>query len=308
MAIQKYRPEGFEPSEIIYSHSMLEKALLTGQIVEGRAVKCDENGNLTVSLGKYRGIIPKNLSAIGSRDGKAKDIAVLSRVNKTVAFKIISMQWEKDPSFLLLDRCSAQEEAMEYMLENFSAGDVIDAKVTHIEPFGVFADIGCGIIGLLSIENISVSRISHPKDRFYPGQNIKVCVKNIDFSQKRFDLSHKELLGTWQENADMFTVGQTVCGIIRSIEPYGVFIELSPNLAGLAEYSPNVEEGQQATVYIKNIIPEKMKIKLSIIDSFFVRRKPEEIRYFISSGKIDRFVYSPADSDKKTETVFSDRR
>lgn len=283
MPIQKYKPEGFEPSETVYSHSMLEKALLTGQIIEGRAIKCDENGNLTVSMGKYKGIIPKALSAIGAREGNAKDIAILSRVNKAVSFKIIDLQWEKDSSYMLLDRCSAQEEALDYMLNNYSVGEVIDARVTHIEPFGVFADIGCGIIGLLSIENISVSRISHPKDRFYPGQNIKVCIKNIDFEQKRFDLSHKELLGTWQENADMFTVGQTVCGIIRSIEPYGVFIELAPNLAGLAEYSPNVEEGQQATVYIKNIIPEKMKIKLSIIDSFFVKRKPEEIKYFISS-------------------------
>ena len=305
MPIQKYKPEGFEPSETVYSHSMLEKALLTGQIIEGRAIKCDENGNLTVSMGKYKGIIPKALSAIGAREGNAKDIAILSRVNKAVSFKIIDLQWEKDSSYMLLDRCSAQEEALDYMLNNYSVGEVIDARVTHIEPFGVFADIGCGIIGLLSIENISVSRISHPKDRFYPGQNIKVCIKNVDFEQKRFDLSHKELLGTWQENADMFTVGQTVCGIIRSIEPYGVFIELAPNLAGLAEYSPNVEEGQQATVYIKNIIPEKMKIKLSIIDSFFVKRKPEEIKYFISSGKIDRFVYSPDVSYKLIETIFS---
>ena len=40
MPIQKYKPEGFEPSETVYSHSMLEKALLTGQIIEGRAIKC----------------------------------------------------------------------------------------------------------------------------------------------------------------------------------------------------------------------------------------------------------------------------
>lgn len=44
---------------------------------------------------------------------------------------------------------------------------------------------------------------------------------------------------------------------IRSIEGYGIFIELTPNLAGLAEYRENTYPGQQATVYIKNIIPEK---------------------------------------------------
>ncbi len=304
MPIQKYKPEGFDGTEPAYSHSAVEKALLTGQIIEGRAVRCDSEGNLTVSLGKYTGIIPRYLSAAGAKKGETKDIAILSRVNKSVAFKVIAFQYENDPTKLLLDRCSAQEEALEYMLENYCPGDVIDAKITHIEPFGVFADIGCGIVGLLSIENISVSRISHPKDRFYPGQNIKVCIKNIDREQKRFDLTHKELLGTWSENASEFSVGQTVCGVIRSIETYGIFIELSPNLAGLAEYTPNVEEGQQATVYIKNIIPEKMKVKLSVIDSFFVKRKTEELNYFITSGNIKRFVYSPECSDRLIETVF----
>lgn len=304
MTVQKYKPEGFLPAETNFSYSALEKALLTGQIIEGRAVRCDEFGNLTVDLGKYTGIIPKSLSAVGARSGGTKDIAILSRVNKFVCFKVVSLQWEKDPTKILLDRCSAQEEALSYMLENLKSGDVIDAKVTHIEPFGVFADIGCGIIGLLSIENVSVSRIAHPKDRFYPGQNIKVCIKNVDFEQKRFDLTHKELLGTWEENAAAFAVGQTVCGIVRSIESYGIFIELAPNLAGLAEYEPNVEEGEQATVYIKNIIPEKMKVKLSIIDTFFVKRRPEELKYFITSGRLEKFVYSPEKSEKRIETEF----
>ncbi|MGL0910084.1 hypothetical protein ACSTB0_13670, partial [Faecalibacterium wellingii] len=42
------------------------------------------------------------------------------------------------------------------------------------------------------------------------------------------------LLGTWEENAAGFTVGETVVGIVRSVEEYGTFIEIAPNLAGLA--------------------------------------------------------------------------
>ena len=76
----------------------------------------------------------------------------------------------------------------------------------------------------------------------------------------KITLSHKELLGTWEENAAMFAPGQTVTGVIRSIEDYGIFVELTPNLAGLAEPRPDVFIGQQASVYIKSIIREKMKI------------------------------------------------
>ena len=150
----------------------------------------------------------------------------------------------------LLSRRAAQQQAQEELLSRVRPGDVLDARITHLESFGAFADIGCGIVGLISIENISVSRISHPRDRFVRDQAVKVVVKEIDREKKRFVLSHKELLGTWEENVSQFEAGQTVGGIIRSIENYGIFVELAPNLAGLAEIradlfeTPAVNEAQ----------------------------------------------------------------
>lgn len=305
-----YKPEGFlqirDKNEGI-SLSALEKAKNTGQILEARAIMCDNDHNLIVDFGEFRGIIPREDAALGIRDGNIKDIAVLSRVNKSICFKVSEILKNNNETYVLLSRLKAQEEALEYMLHYYTPGDVIDAKVTHLEPFGAFADIGCGIIGLISIENISVSRISHPKDRFYAGQNIKVVVKDIDFAQKRFTLSHKELLGTWHENAALFLTGQTVCGTVRSIEEYGIFVELTPNLAGLAEHKDFVEQGQQATVYIKNIIPDKMKIKLSIIDYFCGEKPSCNHKYFITEGHIDTFTYSPPESERKIETFFNSR-
>ena len=299
-----YTPEGFSASQE-YTLNALEKIRATGQIIEGKALMCDNFCNLTVSLGNYKGIVPRELSAIGISGGQTKEIAVISRVNKQISCKVADiLPSETGEPTIILDRASAQEEALAYMLEHYSPGDVIDAKITHLEPFGAFADIGCGIVGLLSIENISVSRINHPKDRFYTGQNIKAVIKSVDYEAKRFTLSHKELLGTWQQNAELFSVGMTVCGNIRSVEPYGVFVELAPNLSGLAEYSPEAEEGQQATVYIKNIIPEKMKIKLNIIDTFYSDRKPPDPVYFTESGHISKFTYSPELSERIIETVF----
>lgn len=299
-----YKPEGFILGQG-YTLSSLERIRAAGQIIEGKALMCDNFCNLTVSLGNYRGIVPRELSAIGINEGLTKEIAVISRVNKQICFKVADiLPSENGEPKIILDRASAQEEALDHMLKTLAPGDIVDAKITHLEPFGAFADIGCGIVGLLSIENISVSRINHPKDRFYTGQNIKTVIKSVDREAKRFTLSHKELLGTWQQNAELFSVGMTVCGNIRSVEPYGIFVELAPNLSGLAEYSPEAEEGQQATVYIKNIIPEKMKIKLNIIDTFYSDRKPPDPVYFAESNHISRFLYSPDLSERVIETVF----
>lgn len=92
-------------------------------------------------------------------------------------------------------------------------------------------------------------------------------VKSIDRRQERVILSYKELLGTWEENVKTFEEGSTVVGIAREVEKSknGIFIELTPNLVGLAEYKEGIDYGQKVKVYIKKIIPEKKKVKLMII-------------------------------------------
>ena len=192
---------------------------------------------------------------------------------------------------------------MENYIARLIPGDVIPAKVTHREQFGAFVDIGCGIPSLIPIDAISVSRISHPSDRFFAGQRIKAVVKGTDGG--RVWLSHKELLGTWEENAAEYSCGETVSGIVRSVEDYGIFVELAPNLAGLAEPRQGVRAGQRAGVYIKALIPEKMKVKLIIVDVFEENCPPEKLRYFVGEDHIDRWIYSTECSGRKIETFFS---
>ena len=302
-----YLPEGFTTSGG-YTPVFLEKARVSGKILEGKVVLCDNDHNLYVDLGCMRGLIKRDAAAIGVKEGAVRDIAVLSRVNKQSCFVVEGFMNVNGERIAVCNREKAQREALGYFLETLCPGDIINAKITHLERFGAFADIGCGNVGLINIENISVSRISHPKDRFYVGQRIKTVIKSIDKEAERFTLSHKELLGTWEENAAQFTVGQTVSGIIRSIEEYGVFVELTPNLAGLAEIKNipfEIREGDICTVYIKNIIPDKMKIKLNLIDCFpFSGERVSEYKYFIDKGNIKNFVYSPAAAMKRVSTEF----
>jgi len=138
--------------------------------------------------------------------------------------------------------------------------------VKNIRPYGAFIEIGGGLVGLVHIEDISVARIKSPMERFEIGQKVKVVIKSIDRKNNRVILSHKELLGTWEENAESFKEGSTVKAIAREVEKSknGIFVELKPNLVGLAEYKENIEYGQEVEVYIKKIMPEKKKIKLII--------------------------------------------
>ena len=307
--MKKYRPEGIlfdtkQNRKYMESMNGLRECFFTEKILEAKVTLCDNEHNLHVDLGVMEGVIPREECAIGISDGTVRDIAIVSRVNKPVCFKIVDfMDDEMGNRTAILSRRQVQEECMGNYIKNLSPGDVIEARVTHNETFGSFCDIGCGISALLPIDSISVSRIPHPNVRFSVNTIIKAVVKGID-EMGRVTLSLKEMLGTWEENASNFRAGQTVGGIVRSIERYGVFIELSPNLAGLAEYTDDVEEGDSASVYIKSINPEKMKIKLSIVDSFPEKGKPSPIKYYSNEEHIESWQYSPTVCEKIIESVF----
>ncbi len=291
-----YLPEGriIGTEENIYYTStpeLLKEAMDKELILEASAVKCDTDRNLYVDLGFCRALIPKEEAVYSASGEPVKDIAVITRVGKPVCFKVVKIENDGGKWKVMLSRRLAQKECCEKLITVLETGDVTDATVTHMEQFGAFCDIGCGVIALLPVDCISVSRISHPKDRFTAGQQIKAVIKNIDYSIYRVTLSHKELLGTWEENASLFHAGETVSGIIRSVEPYGVFVELTPNLAGLAEWSDNVNPGEKAAVYIKSIIPEKNKVKLVIVDSGGCADTPGELYYFTTSTNVAGWSY-----------------
>lgn len=306
--MKEYYPEGWligsiENRKKVSTPVNLAQAQALGEILEGNVIMCDNYRNMTVDLGCMKGIIPRDEGAIGIAEGQTRDIALISRVGRPVSFVITAINTDElGRLYALLSRKEAQNKCRDYILREKRIGDIIDARITHLESFGAFCDIGCGNIALLPIDAISVSRISHPRDRFCAGDDIKVIIKSID-EFGRITLSHKELLGTWEENAAKFSAGQTVSGVIRSVEDYGIFVELAPNLAGLAEIKEGVRVGQTAGVFIKSIIPDKMKVKLIIIDSFEMA-EPAPYEYFYTGDRIERFVYSPKDSGKIIETIF----
>lgn len=159
------------------------------------------------------------------------------------------------------------QQGIDWIQNEAKQGDVLTGVVKNIKPFGAFVEMENGVIGLLHIEDISVSRIKSPEERFQIGQKINVMVKCVDKDLNRVELTYKELLGTWDENVVNYEEGSKVKGIVREVEKKGngIFIELKPNLVGLAEFKEGYKYGQTVDVFIRRIIKDKKKIKLLII-------------------------------------------
>jgi small subunit ribosomal protein S1 len=300
-----FPPEGLRPP-VPFSLFVLQDAVQSGETFEAVAQRCDTDHTLHFSLGSIHGVMPRSEVTAPWISGADREIAVLSRVGKPTCFTVTNVSADaKGAPVALLSRRTAQEKAMEDFLEYLEPGMVLTCRVTHLEAFGAFLDIGCGIIAMLPVERISVSRIPHPRERFREGQKILAAVAFIDRERRRVTMTHRELLGTWMENASRFSPGETVQGIVRSVKEYGSFIELAPNLSGLADDRIGLTAGDGVSVYLKSIRPERMKIKLQVIERLPPPESPPPLVYQVTDGQLERWTYSPPNYERApVETVF----
>ena len=267
MEYQKFIPEGWEDTKECYNMQDLKKAYLDNETIQGIVSKCDSDYNLHINLGNdIIGIIPRNEVDAISQDklGYTSPNICKYKVNKQIQFKVKEIDSD---SRVILSRKQVGTEALEWIKTELEPKMVVHGIIKNIRPFGVFVEIGGGIVGLLHIEDISVSRIRSAEERFSVGQKIDVMVKSVDKSTGRVVLSYKELLGEWEDNIKEYKERMVVPGIVKESDKFknGIFIELKPNLVGLAEYKEGLEYGQKVNVFIKKIIEDKKKIKLIIV-------------------------------------------
>ena len=262
MIYQKFIPEGWNEREIDDENLEIDKS----KVFQGIVKRYDSNNNLFVKFGENEGIIPNDQieGLYLDNDGNIKAKVVRNKLNKYVQFKIMDID---ENGHYVLSRKQVQKEALNWFETDTKKGDVIEGIVTNIRPYGAFVEIGGGVVGLLHIEDMSISRIKSPEERFKVGDHINVMIKSIE--DNRIELTYKELLGTWNDNIKEFQEKKTYNGIVRNCDSNkkGIFIELKPNLVGMAEYTDNIEYGKNVSVYIKKIDYDKKKIKLIIRDN-----------------------------------------
>ncbi len=275
--------------------------------VEAQAQRCDQEHNLWVTLGPWEAKIPREETALGISDGSTRDIAIMTRVGRPVCFYIEALEGQDGRILPLLSRRAAQADALTALLRR-RPGEIIPATVTHLEPFGAFVDVGCGLPSMIGIEQISISRIPHPSARFQVGQEIFALITGLSPELGRVSLSHRELLGTWNENAARFRPGETVPGIVRSIQDYGAFVELAPNLSGLTEQYRGLCEGDWVAVCIKSILSKRMKIKLSVISRLQEAPPAAPLEYTLTSGYLPRWQYAPEDCLRQNLAIWDVNR
>lgn len=267
----------------------LEAAAENMGVCQAMCIKCDEHHDLHLDLGDQIGTISRQEAALGLAEGSVRDIALLSRVGKAVSFQVMGRD---DRGQYLLSRRAAQAEVRAYFFSALTPGDILQVRVLSAGKFGAFCDVGCGLTALMPLSRCCVSRLRGADDLWKPGMRICAALWQLDDNSGRILLSGRETLGNWDENTEAFRQGQTVTGIARTVMPYGIFVELTPNLSGLAEPAPGIQAGDPVSVFIRAMNRQRHKIKLNILEKLdhSIAKQPE---FFVTSGHLNKWEFFP---------------
>lgn len=280
-------------------YSLIELSSFAGtdKIVSCTVVSYNEDLGIVLDLGNG---IEGYMYAFNFEDNAVSPkLAIISLIGQKIEAYVDSVE----NNIVYLNRAKLQRDYKIKYLNTLPIGSIIDTKVVSIANFGAFVDLGYGIVGLLPIGDISIARFPTISDVLSKGDSIKVVYKGL--LESGYVVTHKELLGTWEENLNDIRIGSYCIGIVRELKPYGAFIELTPNITGLAEIPCNlhISEGDSVCVQLRSINPEKLKVKLAIISKSSIEYKVR-YKYRIKSGILTDWEYTPKNSIKSIKTVF----
>lgn len=258
-------------------------------------VQAANKGGLELKVGPLRAFMPASHIDLV----RVEDLESLA--GETWVCEVIELEPAKQK--IVLSRRNVlkaeREAARGETLERLIPGAEITGKVTRVEPFGCFVDLG-GVEGLVHVSNLSRKRVDDPNDLVKQGDEVRVMVLEIKEGGKRIGLGMKQLEpDPWDDVHHRFAVDQVVQGKVVRMMDFGAFVEIEPGLEGLLHVSqmlPNqrvnrpqdvLELGQELPVRLQSIDPAAQRLSLSRLDQRGALLGSEDAA---DSGKIDEVL------------------
>ena len=265
--VQEYDPE--EHNIVVSRRALLERErdrqreelkaeLVAGVTRSGKVTRITDFG-FFVDLGGVEGLVPmKELS--WRRDVKPSDVV---KEGDSVEVLVREVDWERNRISLSLR--AAQTDPFDTVSARCPIGSEVTVKITHLEPFGAFAELEPGVEGLIPISALGNGRrISRPSEVVSEGQEMLVRVESIDRDRRRISLRPVDARLA-ALNPDSFAPGTKLEGIVESYTTFGVFIRLSEEKTGLLHISETgIPKGPNPLAKLEQAYPHGSKVEVVV--------------------------------------------
>lgn len=191
-------------------------------------------------------------------------------IGGTLRVKVLDCDPQEDK--LIFSEKTLWEEEQKDLIGRYKVGDTVEGTITAIADFGVFVGFE-NLEGLVHISEIAWQRLDHPGDVVKVGDKVRAQILNIQGS--KIFLSMRALIeDPWKKAQERYTIGQEVQGKVLKVNPFGLFVELDPEIHGLAHVSQlnvdpampveqQIKPGDTRTFKIVAIEPEHHRLGLS---------------------------------------------
>ena len=277
-------PEPTTMAELLAEQDSDIKSFKHGDVVEGKVVRIDKDEMLVDIGAKSEGVV-SNRELFGRNAESQPQLAV----GDTVLVYVLQPESQEGHVVLSLRRAGL-ERKWRSMQEQFETGVIIEAPVIDHNKGGLIVD--CGIRGFVPISQIvdfpRRPQNDQPRDaaqeiaeKLMPFVGRKLRLKILEVNRKANRLILSEKVALYEERREkrdeLFSslqVGQKVTGTVRSIAPFGVFIDLGgiDGLVHKSELSWNkvnnpesgYKVGEEVEAEVIDINHERGRISLSI--------------------------------------------
>ncbi|HEX2765615.1 MAG TPA: 30S ribosomal protein S1 [Candidatus Limnocylindria bacterium] len=265
------------------------KSLKHGDVVEGTVVRIDPDEILVDFGGKSEGVVSNRelMNRRGPRDGEEARPEI--EVGSQVLVYVLQPESPEGHAVLSLRRAGL-ERKWRAMQERFDAGEIVEARVIDHNKGGLIVDLG--VRGFVPISQIvdfpRRPRDEQPRDAAqeiaeklqpFVGRTLRLKILEVNRKANRLILSEKVALyeERREKRDELFSsleTGQRVKGVVRSIAPFGVFVDLGgiDGLVHKSELSWNkvnnpetaYQIGDEVEAEVIDINHERGRISLSI--------------------------------------------
>jgi small subunit ribosomal protein S1 len=124
-----------------------------------------------------------------------------------------------------------KKKAKETFFTSLAVGDLVEGMIKNITEFGAFIQIASGIIGLCHTSDFG-------EDSLKVGVKTKSRVLKIDREKNRISLGIRQVTEpSWEELVGKYSIGDRVMAEVKSIVPYGAFLQIEAGVSGLVHVS-----------------------------------------------------------------------
>lgn len=244
----------------------------TGGEVSVFAKELNRGGAVVIAPFGFYGFIP------GSQIGAKYEGDPEKMLGKKIKAKVLEVDQAKNRLVFSERLVSEPGKVGEEVnaIENLKIGDIFDADVVRVEPFGIFVRMGMGadgvrlnLEGLVHISEISWEKVENVSSLFKAKDKIKV--KLINKEDGRLQFSVKRLSDDpWSKIEEKYPKDKELEGSIVRIANFGALVRLEPGVEGLIHVSKlgngaSLKEGEKVDVYIESVDVAKRKISLGLV-------------------------------------------